>query len=222
MRSAAWLACHGPRTSPSHGGNRGSNPLGDANDFNLLGLRSSKRLTNFSQRRGWTRTDKGGFGGVFQRPTVEFDRARNDARSTLMVLYRAEGRPLSALVWVRPSRCRRSHILDPPRACAVLGPWQANHAADRTIPAYGKQTPQLYVPSAGSVTGGLPVVAETNETRRGRPARIALSEPMPAEIEILPTSDRLADCCTVAALQEGMGTPSPRSDCGRELAEIEI
>jgi len=208
--------------SLSHGGNTGSNPVGDANNFKLLGRHSAKRLTNFSQRRGWTWTDKGGFGGVFQRPTVEFDRARNDARSTLMVLYCAEGRPLSALVWVRPSRCRRSHILDPPRACAVLGPWQANHAADRTILAYGKQTPQLYVPSAGSVTGGLPVVAETNETRRGRPARIALSEPMPAEIEILPTSDRLADCCTVAALQEGMGTPSPRSDCGRELAEIEI
>jgi hypothetical protein len=49
-----------------------------------------------------------------------------------------------------------------------------------------------------------------NETRKGRPARIALGDPMPGEIEILPTPDRLADCCTVAALQEGIETPSPR------------
>ena len=61
-----------------------------------------------------------------------------------------------------------------------------------------------------------------NETRRGRPGRIALSEPMPAEIQILPTSDRLAECCAVALLQEGMDTPSPRSECDAELAEIEI
>ena len=61
-----------------------------------------------------------------------------------------------------------------------------------------------------------------NEIRRGRPGRIALSEPMPAEIEILPTSDGLGDCCAVAALQEGIGTPSPRSYGGLELAEVEI
>jgi len=45
---------------------------------------------------------------------------------------------------------------------------------------------------------------------------------MPAEIEILPSPDRLSDCCTVAALQEGIDTPSPPADCGAELAEIEI
>jgi hypothetical protein len=61
-----------------------------------------------------------------------------------------------------------------------------------------------------------------NETRKGRPARLALGDPMPAEIEILPTPDRLADCCTVAALQEGIETPSPLPDYGAELAEIEI
>jgi hypothetical protein len=62
-----------------------------------------------------------------------------------------------------------------------------------------------------------------NETRRGRPARIAEGDPMPAEIEILPTPDRLADCCAVAALQEGIDTPSPPSDSvGAKLAEIEI
>src|SRR5215469_14304102 len=50
-----------------------------------------------------------------------------------------------------------------------------------------------------------------NETRKGRPARIALGDPMPTEIEILPSPDRLADCCTVAALQEGIEAPSPLS-----------
>ena len=61
-----------------------------------------------------------------------------------------------------------------------------------------------------------------NESRKGRPARIALGDPMPAEIEILPTSDRLADCCSVAALREGIETPSPAVDSDDELAEIEI
>jgi hypothetical protein len=60
------------------------------------------------------------------------------------------------------------------------------------------------------------------ETRKGKPARISLGDPMPAEIEILPSPDRLADCCTVAALQEGIETPSPAADCDVELAEIEI
>jgi hypothetical protein len=60
------------------------------------------------------------------------------------------------------------------------------------------------------------------ETRKGRPARINLGDPLPAEIEILPTPDRLAHCCTVAALQEGIDAPSPPADCDAELAEIEI
>ena len=61
-----------------------------------------------------------------------------------------------------------------------------------------------------------------HETRKGRPARIALGDPMPTEIEILPSPDRLADCCTVAALREGIEAPSPPADCDAELAEIEI
>jgi hypothetical protein len=61
-----------------------------------------------------------------------------------------------------------------------------------------------------------------NETRKGRPARIALGEPMPAKTEILPTPKRLADRCTVAALPEGIETPSPAVDSDAELAEIEI
>jgi hypothetical protein len=40
-----------------------------------------------------------------------------------------------------------------------------------------------------------------NETRKGRPARITLGDPMPAEIQVVPTADRLADRCTVAELR---------------------
>ena len=61
-----------------------------------------------------------------------------------------------------------------------------------------------------------------NETGKGRPARIALGDPMPTELEILPHPDQLADCCRVAPLQEGIDTPSPHADCDAELAEIEI
>jgi len=60
------------------------------------------------------------------------------------------------------------------------------------------------------------------ETRKGRPARICLGDPLPSGIEILPHPDRLADCCSVAALQKGIQTPSPQTDCHPELAEIEI
>jgi hypothetical protein len=48
------------------------------------------------------------------------------------------------------------------------------------------------------------------ETGKGKCARIALGDPMPDDAEILPHPARLADCCTVAALQEEIDTPSPR------------
>jgi len=44
---------------------------------------------------------------------------------------------------------------------------------------------------------------------RGRPARIALGDPLPGDTEILPHSDRLARCCSVAALRQGINTSSP-------------
>ena len=56
------------------------------------------------------------------------------------------------------------------------------------------------------------------ETRKGRPARISLGDPLPAEIEILPHPDRLAECCSVAALGEGFTIPSPSRD--RQPADI--
>jgi hypothetical protein len=51
-----------------------------------------------------------------------------------------------------------------------------------------------------------------NETRKGRPARIAPGDPMPSDRQILPHPDELAECCTVAAMREGMDTPSPILD----------
>jgi hypothetical protein len=56
------------------------------------------------------------------------------------------------------------------------------------------------------------------ETRKGRPARISLGDPLPADIEILPHPDRLAECCSVAALGEGFTIPSPSRD--RQPADI--
>jgi MarR family len=60
------------------------------------------------------------------------------------------------------------------------------------------------------------------ETRKGKPARIGVNDPLPSEIEILPRPHRLAGCCSVAPLQEGIDAPSPEADRGAELAEIEI
>jgi hypothetical protein len=56
------------------------------------------------------------------------------------------------------------------------------------------------------------------EDRRGRPARVSLGDPLPAEIEILPHPDRLANRCSVAASREGLNTPSPSRD--RQPADI--
>jgi hypothetical protein len=61
-----------------------------------------------------------------------------------------------------------------------------------------------------------------HEDRRGRPARIAMGDPMPGELEILPHADQLADRCSVAVLQEGTGTPPPLShDDAPEVPESE-
>jgi hypothetical protein len=56
------------------------------------------------------------------------------------------------------------------------------------------------------------------EDRKGRPARIAVGDPMPDPIEILPSADELAERCSVAALGEGYKTPSSRAE--DDLAEV--
>ena len=62
------------------------------------------------------------------------------------------------------------------------------------------------------------------ETRRGKPPRIRTGDPMPAEVEILPHPDRLADCCSVAAVSEGVNAPppSPEQVDIPPFAEVEI
>jgi hypothetical protein len=47
------------------------------------------------------------------------------------------------------------------------------------------------------------------ETRRGRPARIALGEPLPKDVPVLPTAEELANRCTVAAESEATTSPPP-------------
>jgi hypothetical protein len=51
-----------------------------------------------------------------------------------------------------------------------------------------------------------------SEARKGRPARIALGDPMPRDRQILPHPDDLAERCTVAALPEGYILPPPLLD----------
>ena len=47
------------------------------------------------------------------------------------------------------------------------------------------------------------------ESGRGRPARIVLGDPLPDEVEVLPTAEALADRCTVAREAAGINTPPP-------------
>jgi hypothetical protein len=47
------------------------------------------------------------------------------------------------------------------------------------------------------------------EDRKGRPARIALGEPVPENVELLPTVEAIHDRCSVAADPTGETTPSP-------------
>ena len=78
---------------PFHGGNRGSNPLGDANQTSSLETHRGERLTNLSQRRGWTGLENARFGALLPRPTGKLGDARNAARSYLIVLNRPERQP---------------------------------------------------------------------------------------------------------------------------------
>ncbi len=47
------------------------------------------------------------------------------------------------------------------------------------------------------------------ETKRGKPARIVVADPLPDDVEILPTVDLLADHCTVACVAAGIPDPPP-------------
>ncbi len=51
------------------------------------------------------------------------------------------------------------------------------------------------------------------EDRKGRPARLAVGEPMPKEIELLPPANdpRLRRGCTVAVASGGISSPSPKT-----------
>ncbi len=48
-----------------------------------------------------------------------------------------------------------------------------------------------------------------HEDRKGRPAKIALGEPLPEDAPILPEPDEVAKCCSIALLPEGDKHPSP-------------
>jgi hypothetical protein len=46
------------------------------------------------------------------------------------------------------------------------------------------------------------------EDKRGKPARIVLGDPLPDEVEILPSVERLEECCSVASESSGMARDS--------------
>ncbi len=50
------------------------------------------------------------------------------------------------------------------------------------------------------------------EDRKGRPAKIALGDPMPDDTPILPEPDTLTDRCSGAGSSEGINTPTPPRD----------
>ena len=55
------------------------------------------------------------------------------------------------------------------------------------------------------------------ETGRGKPARIVLAEPLPDDVQVLPTPDQLTDRCTVAGDVEGVTAPPSPHLNGRPL-----
>ncbi len=57
------------------------------------------------------------------------------------------------------------------------------------------------------------------ETSRGKPYKLALGEPLPADVQLLPTPEQVAQCCTVASETEGVDTPVPPLDPTGEPAK---
>ena len=57
------------------------------------------------------------------------------------------------------------------------------------------------------------------EEKRGKPARIVLGDPLPDEVEILPTADVLTEGCAVDRVDEGVEAPPPAD--GYDEAEID-
>jgi hypothetical protein len=49
------------------------------------------------------------------------------------------------------------------------------------------------------------------EDKRGKPARIVLAEPLPEDVQVLPTVEQLSDRCTVDRVAEGVDAPPPPS-----------
>jgi hypothetical protein len=47
------------------------------------------------------------------------------------------------------------------------------------------------------------------ETGKGRPSKLVVGDPLPAEVEVLPTADTLEECCSGASVQEGTATSPP-------------
>lgn len=53
-----------------------------------------------------------------------------------------------------------------------------------------------------------------DEDRRGKPSKLALADPLPDDVEILPTVEALRECCSVAVDSEPPQTPAGADDNG--------
>jgi hypothetical protein len=61
-----------------------------------------------------------------------------------------------------------------------------------------------------------------DEDKRGRPSKLALADPLPDDLEILPSADEVRECCTVASESGGIKTPPDvdADDDGRTIADL--
>jgi len=50
------------------------------------------------------------------------------------------------------------------------------------------------------------------EEKRGKPAQIVVADPLPDDVDVLPTPDRVAECCGIAGAQERYTAPLPLSE----------
>ncbi len=58
------------------------------------------------------------------------------------------------------------------------------------------------------------------EKQRGRPAQIVVADPLPDDVDVLPTPDRVAECCRSAGVQERYTDPlSPSEQKLQELSD---
>jgi hypothetical protein len=60
-----------------------------------------------------------------------------------------------------------------------------------------------------------------DEDKKGKPSKLATADPLPEDIEILPSADAVRECCTVASGSGGIKTPPSSTDVNGGLSPEE-